>query len=36
MLDGLKMDKKHLQFLPQINNNQRYQTVNTSRNQLND
>ena len=44
MLDGLKMDKKHLQFLPQINNNPRYQTnnnpryqtVNTSRNHLHD
>jgi hypothetical protein len=34
MLDGLKMDKKNLQFLPQINTSRNYETIGNSRTSL--
>lgn len=34
MLDGLKMDKKNLQFLPQINTSRNYETIGNSRSSL--
>ena len=36
MLDGLKMDKKNLQFLPQIRSPKHTDSINTSRTAFND